>query len=638
MKLSVSKNDLKLIAIIVFVLLLGVAGWFYYSNSNFSFNRKAIAQLKEAKDDVRLKMYEQTSWENPEVNAGLVSGDQIFTGENSYALIEFNNQVRLNLKPNSLITITEMDDKLVMELERGSLDLENSAQGEIYLKENEEIRKIEPSAAVQKLSKTTEQKIVVEEKPTVAAEITGPENGQKVELGKNINFTFSRELTGDLEMARDATFSQGLKKVKLSEKVSSMSFTAEEKGTFFFRLVEDKLVSKSVQIEVFEHQMNEIVSPLNDSEIELKRLEPHSVTLTWKNVSEAPAHLKVLKDGTEMINQTVEKESFELTNVEAGTYQWGTSSSNKMEDSKLSSFKVFFEPLVAKNNKLSLSETRNNSLHLAFNNALKNEELDVTVSQEESVVVEKVLSEKYDLEDLKPGSYTISINSKKLRSKNPAIIQAELKSKSIHFDGLILGNKTEKVTEILLDKPLNEITFKYFSYLLPDNLVLKMTKDGADFSKMTKASFSVDELKLKLNGYGKYCVGAKVKDAAIAKFYSDDVFCVDIKAKVLIAKLDAPGNQIIKRNSLMGKDTYEVELPKNSLAKEYKINIYGDESKKNLIYSSKSKDNTFVWKSKKSGIFYYNYQLMDVNGNLTSESGVSKLIFPISPLSEWGNN
>lgn len=61
MKLSVSKNDLKLIAIIVIVLLLGVAGWFYYSNSNFSFNRKAIAQLKEVKEDVRLKMIEQTS-------------------------------------------------------------------------------------------------------------------------------------------------------------------------------------------------------------------------------------------------------------------------------------------------------------------------------------------------------------------------------------------------------------------------------------------------------------------------------------------------------------------------------------------------------------------------------------------------
>lgn len=638
MKLSVSKNDLKLIAIIVLVLLLGVAGWFYYSNSNFSFNRKAIAQLKEAKDDVRLKMYEQTSWENPEVNAGLVSGDQIFTGENSYALIEFNNQVRLNLKPNSLITITEMDDKLVMELERGSLDLENSAQGEIYLKENEELRKIEPSPAVQKLSKTTEQKIVVEEKPTVAAEITGPENGQKVELGKSINFTFSRELTGDFEMARDAAFSQGLKKIKLSEKVSSMPFKAEEKGNFFFRLVEDNLVSRSVQIEVFEHQMNEIISPLNDSELELKRLEPHTVTLAWKNVSEAPAHLKVLKDGTELINQTAEKESFELTNVEAGTYQWGTSSSSKMEESKLASFKVFFEPLVAKNNKLSLSEARNNSLHLVFNNALKNEELDVTVSQEENVVLEKVLSEKYDLEDLKPGSYTISVNSKKLRSKNPTMIQAELKSKSIHFDGVVLGNRTEKVTELLLDKPLDEITFKYFSYLLPDNLVLKMTKDGADFSKMTKASFTVDELKLKLNGYGKYCVGAKVKDATVAKFYFDDVFCLDIKAKVLIAKINAPGNQIIKRNSLMGKDTYEIELPKNALAKEYKINIYGDENKKNLIYSSKSKDNTFVWKSKKSGIFYYNYQLMDVNGNLTSESGVSKLIFPISPLSEWGNN
>lgn len=638
MKLSVSKNDLKLIAVIVIVLLLGVAGWFYYSNSNFSFNRKAIAQLKEAKEDVRLKMFEQTSWENPEANAGLVSGDQIFTGENSYALIEFNNQVKVNLKPNSLITITEMDDKLVMELERGSLDLENSPQGEIYLKENEEIRKIEPLPTFQKLSKTNEQKIVVEEKPTMAPEITGPVDGYKVELGKNINFTFSRELSGNLEVARDATFSQGLRKIKLNEKVSAMPFMAEEKGNFFFRLVEDGLVSRPVQIEVFEHQMNEVVSPLNDSELELKRLEPHSVLLTWKKGSEAPTHLKVLKDGLEIVNQTVETDSFELTDIEAGTYQWGTSSSSAMEVSKLSSFKVYFEPLVAKNNKLSLPETRNNSLPLIFNNAQKNEELEVAVTQQDNIVAEKVLSEKYNLEELKPGSYTISVNSKKFKSKNPTILQADLKSKSIHFDGVVLGNKVEKIQEILLDKPLDEMTFKYFSYLNPEDLVLKMTKDGADFSKMTKASFTKEELKLKLNGYGKYCVGAKVKDAAIAKFYSDDVFCVDLKAKILIAKLSAPGNQIIKRNSLMGKDIYEIELPKNSLAKEYKINIYGDENKKNLIYSSKSKDNTFVWKSKKSGIFYYNYQLMDINGNLTSESDVSKLIFPISPLSEWSNN
>lgn len=531
-----------------------------------------------------------------------------------------------------------MDDKLVMELERGSLDLENSAQGEIYLKENEELRKIEPSPAVQKLSKTTEEKIVVEEKPTMAAEITGPLDGYKVELGKNINFTFSRELLGDLEVARDATFSQGFRKIKLNEKVSAMPFMAEEKGNFFFRLVEDGLVSRPVQIEVFEHQMNEVVSPLNDSELELKRLEPHSVLLTWKKGSEAPTHLKVLKDGLEIVNQTVEADSFEMNEVEAGTYQWGTSSSRAMEESKLSSFKVYFEPLVAKNNKLSLPETRNNLLPLIFSNAQKNEELEVVVTQQDNIVAEKVLSEKYNLENLKPGSYTISVNSKKFKSKNPTTLQADLKSKSIHFDGVVLGNKVEKIQEILLDKPLDEMTFKYFSYLNPEDLVLKMTKDGADFSKMTKASFTNEELKLKLNGYGKYCVGAKVKDAAIAKFYSDDVFCVDLKAKILIAKLSAPGNQIIKRNSLMGKDTYEIELPKNPLAKEYKINIYGDENKKNLIFSSKSKDNTFVWKSKKSGIFYYNYQLMDINGNLTSESDVSKLIFPISPLSEWSNN
>lgn len=639
MKLSVSKNDLKLIAIIVLVLLLGVAGWFYYSNSDFSFNRKSIAQLKEAKEDVRLKMYEQTAWENPQVDTGLVSGDQIFTGENSYAVIEFNNQVRINLKPDSLITITEMDDKLVMELERGALDLENAAQGEIYVKENEELKKIEPTNTVQKLSKATpQQKVVVEEKPTISAEIIAPLSGEKIELGKNINFKFSREIAGNLEVAQDETFNRGFRKVKLAQKVSEIAFLAEEKGNLFFRLVEDDLISKTVQVEVFEHQVNETISPENNSELELKRREPHTIFLSWKKSSEAQDTLKVLKDGAIIVDQKVDGDRFELTNIESGTYQWATSSSSKIDDSKLSTFKIYFEPLAIKNNKLTLNEARNNLLPLVFTNSLKGEDLDITVSQNEAVILEQALTDKYNLEGLKPGSYKLTVNSRNFRSKKSVELNAEIKSKSIHFDGVVVGDKLEKINEVVTEKPLADITLRYFSYLNPSELVLKMTKNGEDFSKMTKAVFTNEDLKLKLDGYGKYCVGAKVKTSEVAKFYSDDVFCFEIKTKILIANLSAPGNQIIKRNSLMGKDTYEIELPKNSLAKEYKINIYGDENKKNLIYSSKSKDNTFIWKSKKSGIFYYNYQAMDINGNLTAESPISRLIFPISPLSEWGNN
>lgn len=637
MKFSLSKTDLKLISIIVAILFVILLSWGIYNISDSSDDRKAIAKLIETNEDVRIKMFNHSSWQTPGKNFGLVSGDQIFTGNNSSAVVELASQVRLNLRTNSLITISEVDEKFIMELERGTLDIENKKNSPVYLKENSVIKIVEATNKNQIISKKSSKEVAIVEKPTVSAEITSPFEGQRFEANSNIRLRFNRKFSGKIEVAQNSNFSKNLSAFHVKAQVSEHVLTLKDTGKYFIRLLEDVLVSKVISVEVYEHGMGQIISPENNSEIVLNRLEDRRVELKWHKTGEGKENLKIFKDSKEIVSDEITADSFVIKEVTSGQYVWGISNDNRFDDKKLGNFNVYFDPLVPSVEKILVEDSRDEGAVLEFKNGQRNEELEVEVLENEKTVFKKNLIGKYEIKNLKPGLYKIKINSKHFKSKKAAELEATFKSKVIYFDGVIKNNKVEKTQEVFVDKDIAEIKLRFFTYLTPNKFTIKLLKDGADFSKKSKALISKNDMKIVVDGLGKYCIGVQAVEE-LQKLYSAESVCIDVKPKPLVDKLDPPGNQIMKRNAILGGNNYDIKLPQYVQAKEYVVLVYDNENKTNLIETLKSNKNVLTWSVKKSGIYYYLYYLVDTKGNKTPDSVLNKIMFPISPLSRWEDN
>ncbi|MDO9181271.1 MAG: hypothetical protein Q7U04_02630, partial [Bacteriovorax sp.] len=84
-----------------------------------------------------------------------------------------------------------------------------------------------------------------------------------------------------------------------------------------------------------------------------------------------------------------------------------------------------------------------------------------------------------------------------------------------------------------------------------------------------------------------------------------------------------------------GNETFKIVVPTIDKAVKYHLEIFSDSLGKTLTYSADSALPEILWNTNRSGIYYIKYKVYDNKQRESEFSSFSKLIFPISPLSDW---
>ena len=70
-------------------------------------------------------------------------------------------------------------------------------------------------------------------------------------------------------------------------------------------------------------------------------------------------------------------------------------------------------------------------------------------------------------------------------------------------------------------------------------------------------------------------------------------------------------------------------------AVKYEFSIYKDDKGKNLVFRDATSSPEFKWTTRRSGVFFLQYKVTNKRGRSSELSPFSRIIFPISPLSNW---
>lgn len=93
-----------------------------------------------------------------------------------------------------------------------------------------------------------------------------------------------------------------------------------------------------------------------------------------------------------------------------------------------------------------------------------------------------------------------------------------------------------------------------------------------------------------------------------------------------------PKKLILNYVKVRGMDAYKIELPLQKNAAQYYLEVYRDPKLEQRVYQKLQNSHEFIWRTTRSGHYYYRYQFIDKWGRKSPISLRGDLFFPISPL------
>ncbi len=105
MRLQISKSDIKLIIFCSFIFVVSFLMLYFdiFTGSGEKSNQPIVAQAIEIDNDVRKKSSQNFAWSKSRTSEPVRMGDQIFTGENSKVILQFEDNQKLSINQNSLV-------------------------------------------------------------------------------------------------------------------------------------------------------------------------------------------------------------------------------------------------------------------------------------------------------------------------------------------------------------------------------------------------------------------------------------------------------------------------------------------------------------------------------------------------------
>lgn len=630
--------------------------------------RTMLATLVDHDQYVTRKFNNSLSFMEIDKGEKLFNGDQIFTGENSTARVVFSKSGNiLNIPPRGLVKIEEGQSGENVDIQKGlaefviqkgqSINITQGTEtivlkanenekgsGKIFFDNNKMILQVDSGqislndkkGKVQEVNKNETFALEGDDiKKVSGVGLTSPAWGQKIDIWKGLSLEWKNKGAIEAILAKDSGFRDIVGRVTAAKSPHNWTLPVGE-GRYYLMVKPVSAKTKEGQsfpLEMYLSQSIKTFLPADRSSINLKRGE--GVKLSWNEVPALKYKVSVRDQDGKMRVLMTQTPEVVVSAFKGGTLDWSVapqlSTGAFLADSVTNHVNLIFD---GENKIFSPKDQQNfvlgkDKIALIWS-AAQNERthLKIVDSNLNRVVLDKDTQDnKLEFVPETPGLYTFELTSKDFPSAGPTkvnfsvaarIANWELKA-PVELASIDFEEKRVELKFLPVTKNLNEIELNLYS-------------DEALKNKITSSKVPSTTIIYNVKKYGTYCFVLKPISKSPV-WLSSDAQCIFYKEMLPFDRIANTKNIILKYTKVNGIGSYLINLPVVPRAATYEIQVF-DEAQK-IVFADKSKNNIITWPSSKTGIFYYKYRVADNKGRLSSYSGVSKLIFPISPLTDW---
>lgn len=630
--------------------------------------RKMLATLVDHNQYVTRKFNNSLSFIEIDKGDKLFNGDQIFTGENSTAKVVFSKSGNiLNIPPRGLVKIEEGQSGENVDIQKGlaefviqkgqsiniiqgsetiTLKANDTEQGtgKIYFNDKKLVLQVDSGQISMNDTKGKVQEVNKNEtfallgndiKKVEGVGLTSPVWGQKIDIWQGLSLQWSSKGAVEAILAKDSAFNEVVGRVTASASPHNWPLPLEEGRYYLMVKPANKKVKEgtSFPLEMYSAHSIKTFSPADRSNINLKRGQ--GIKLSW---NEVPAQkYKVTLYDQDRKSKVLMTETPELVveDVKGSTLEWAVApqiaSGAFLADSATNHINISYE---GENNIISPKREQNfifNKDKILLNwSAAKDERMHVKLvnTNLNQVAIDKdILENKIDFIPEAPGIYSLEVSSRDYPSSNPAkinfsvaarIADWELKA-PIELGSIDLEEKKVELKFTPLVKELSEIELSVYN-------------DAGLKNKIVSSKVLSGTIIYTVKKFGTYCFILRPLNKS-SVWLPSSTQCINYKEMAPFDVIANTKNIILKYTKVNGVGSYLINLPIVERASIYEVQVFDDAQK--VVFADKAKTNVITWPSSKTGIYYYKYRVVDSKGRLSDYSGVSKLIFPISPLTEW---
>jgi hypothetical protein len=643
-------------------------------------SQKAIAHVDVLLNNVRYKESGSVSFYDAAKNEKLQNGDEVFTGENSSATIRFTNSTTvLKIPSSSLVKIEENEKGESIEIKEGIVDIVvkkdkainvmvNGVTHQISTPQAESVVKAFSSAGELhlftkskgvKIKNATNEKqaevainqdvapikaiaaaLPISSSPTAAIAKSIPESNflvlsplsdSKVETSTGIKITTNQKSKYFLSLSKNIDFVSPVFTSKFEGTEMVWNATSDE-GDYYLKVENDK-TNRIIPISLFTKFKLDSFRPTDGELLTLNYGE--KVKLHWNSLASTTYKVNVkYSDGLEK-TITSDTNSVSIDFIKGAKFDWTVASKTPngtyTASSKNNKVEIKYKEKIIFNQTAEKPKFKLHENSLLSWSSFGAEKFLIKISKLKSntgFLSKESSSPNLTIPTSEVGTYKVDVESIDYPRIDKATFQFDVASSILTWDPKSQKSfsSTEEDTEIPLkfSSPLEirknaKFHVRYFG------------KPG----EPTERDFKLSEnSNFKTDGFGQYCIKAQLEDPM--DYYTDSgEYCFNLIKLAVFKIIPKAKDTILTTTRQDGTLAFKLVIPKISKAAKYHFEVFSDPLGQKLVYSVDSEVPEIYWVTNRSGIYYFRYKCYDIKNRESPNSPISKLIFPISPLSDW---
>ncbi|QDK43028.1 hypothetical protein DOM21_16515 [Bacteriovorax stolpii] len=655
----------------------------YAPKSQGNGDEMKVASIVEQLKTVKRKRDFYQGWIDVKPGDSLSQNDEIYTHGQSSAKINFINGPEISLFENSLLRIKTVNKTNTFSLDKGNLiaklnkdspnlDIELGGKKYSFKSDNANIQ-IEQGSGENKFllldgkARLKDQEIlpnqvVIQDLKTGNIKVKtipfipeSPVHNLRRYFVKDTSVEFSWKSVVDdspatLTIAKDANF----KRIFYSEEITAnqKTLTLSEAGTYFWRLTGKDQVSGPIKTFTLIEEMPVVVNARESILYKGPKLTDKAF-ISWpkNNVANFLLRLESPDKKTEEIK--LSKSNYEFTPSEVGTYQvsvrvdsperplalWSSPLSLSVMEAHPVSITAITPPLLEKVNyndqqtSQVLSWTGPSSVRYKVR-LIKDDIVQEFETEQTSLPIN--LKDKGEYSWEVQGETLSGVTSNKIAGK--IVIKSPLRLAQMPSEGAVIE----------LEKPDQLVSFKWDKVEASALYQFELSDDPAFKKIIVAKDVETNNASTSLANTGRYFWRVKVKKGENVE-YSSPV-SVEIKPSPPLSRPEITPSLKIKLKYLEESSSFNIfdlfigrahaegpvavaewDLPANSRAKSYIVEIYKDSDLQTLITRIETEVPHVIWKNATPGVFYWRVSYVDFWGRKTEFSRVSTLEAEVNP-------
>jgi len=660
-------NQRSVIGIVTGVLIstFALIALFYIKPPSRRKESQSIAFVESSSNKVRHKLSGSVSFFDISPMEKLENSDEIYTGEESSAVIRFSkSKTILKIPSSSLVRIEEGTDGDIIEVKDGLIDIVLSknekvnlvsqgvkhqiaasekksvikayqSSGELHLFTNDTGVKIKNNQSESEL--ISHQDATLDEKtiksPSVF-KLISPTPGEAIENTDGIKISTDLKSNYRITLSPNTEFTKSNKATNFTGTNYKWEPTVDE-GNFYLKIEDtDSKESKIIPISLYSKFKIDGFTPVDGDQLIVSPTE--KIQLRWNPIAVNSYKVFVRSSAGKEFTYITKSNQIQIDPLKGSGFDWlvqaETADGKYSNINKLNHVGLKFKGQVELIGQVEKRryKTTEDKINIAWN-AESSEKFMLKVINSKSnteYLSKEIQGGSADIPIRASGTFNAEVSSLDYPGMKKAELEYDVESPLLTWDEE-LKNGVKSTEEN------DEIELRYKSYFSPKMKLLLLVKyfSSDDSHSDKEIKFPTDN-KFKFDGFGKYCFKAHLK-SPVDYFIDSDEICLTLTQLPVFPSIPKAADTILSSEKQEGFEVFKIKVPAINKAAEYEVEIYQDKEMSNSVFATKSNKPEINWRTDRSGIFYLRYRVYDKRKRVSAFSPTSRVIFPISPLSEW---